>query len=187
MGHEGLHIILRHPFRTKRYLDRGLGPDKLPFAKREWGISNRGQDMIINDIVLRAGLKLPKGALTSSRFGQNDIADDVYCVLNAEAIAKREEQAKQEAERQQAMEDMDMSDCNQQAGSSGDTDDTSGDDLDFDAEDNAANDECPDCGSEEMDRLLSVPAAPSVKSGKSLPMASEGCGAPRCCGGGCDL
>ncbi len=48
--------------------------------------------------------------------------------------------------------------------------------------------ECPDCGGEKLERLISVPAAPSVKSGKSsLPVARESCGAPRCCGGGCDI
>ena len=47
--------------------------------------------------------------------------------------------------------------------------------------------ECPDCGGEKLERLISVPAAPSVKSGTSLPVARESCGAPRCCGGGCDI
>lgn len=47
--------------------------------------------------------------------------------------------------------------------------------------------ECPDCGGQRLDRQLSVPAAPAVTSGASLPTASQDCGAPRCCGGGCDL
>ena len=50
---------------------------------------------------------------------------------------------------------------------------------------------CPECGATGIQRVFSVPAAPSVKSNKAsaLPMASEGpgCGAPRCCGGGCDM
>jgi putative FmdB family regulatory protein len=48
---------------------------------------------------------------------------------------------------------------------------------------------CPECGSQGIEKLFSVPAAPSVKAKSSLPMASEGpsCGAPRCCGGGCQL
>ncbi|WP_419187435.1 FmdB family zinc ribbon protein [Stieleria bergensis] len=50
--------------------------------------------------------------------------------------------------------------------------------------------ECPTCHSEKMIRLMSAPAAPNMKSGGSLPVASAGdggaCGAPRCCGGGCD-
>lgn len=45
--------------------------------------------------------------------------------------------------------------------------------------------DCPSCGGSKLERLLSVPASPAVR-GKSLPTASEGCGAPRCCGGGCD-
>ena len=47
--------------------------------------------------------------------------------------------------------------------------------------------ECPVCGSREMQRLLSVPAAPAVRGGGTLPVAGGGgdCGAPRCCGGGC--
>lgn len=50
--------------------------------------------------------------------------------------------------------------------------------------------ECPTCHSDEMTRLMSAPAAPNMKAGGSLPVASSGdggaCGAPRCCGGGCD-
>lgn len=48
--------------------------------------------------------------------------------------------------------------------------------------------ECPNCGSAKLDRLLSVPAAPAVRSGtSSLPALPTGCEAPRCCGGGCQL
>lgn len=48
--------------------------------------------------------------------------------------------------------------------------------------------ECPNCGSVELDRLLSVPAAPAVRSETSrLPSLPAGCEAPRCCGGGCHL
>ena len=49
---------------------------------------------------------------------------------------------------------------------------------------------CPDCGNQKMERLLSVPAAPSM-NGSSLPMAGgatgESCGMPRCYGGGCQM
>lgn len=45
--------------------------------------------------------------------------------------------------------------------------------------------ECPDCGGEKLTKVFSVPASPAVKGGGgSLPIAAEGCGAPRCCGGG---
>ena len=46
---------------------------------------------------------------------------------------------------------------------------------------------CPECGSQRLERLLSVPSAPSVKGGGNLPISGAGdsCGAPRCCGGGC--
>lgn len=46
---------------------------------------------------------------------------------------------------------------------------------------------CPDCGQGDLDRVLSVTAAPSVKGGTNLPVAGggEACGMPRCCGGGC--
>lgn len=49
---------------------------------------------------------------------------------------------------------------------------------------------CPQCEGTRLRRQLSVPAAPAVRAGDSkLPMAApgEGCGAPRCCGGVCDL
>ncbi|MDA8744083.1 zinc ribbon domain-containing protein [Rubripirellula amarantea] len=47
--------------------------------------------------------------------------------------------------------------------------------------------ECPHCGGKKLTRVFSVPASPSVKSGGSLPISGSGesCGAPRCCGGGC--
>ncbi|TWU60210.1 Zinc ribbon domain protein [Rubripirellula tenax] len=49
--------------------------------------------------------------------------------------------------------------------------------------------DCPGCGSHDLDRVFSLPASPSVKSGKSLPVAASGgdCGAPRCCVGGCQM
>lgn len=49
--------------------------------------------------------------------------------------------------------------------------------------------ECPTCGGARLDRVFSVPAAPAVKTQSSLPVAgpNEGCGAPRCCGGGCQM
>ncbi|TWU67023.1 Zinc ribbon domain protein [Crateriforma conspicua] len=46
--------------------------------------------------------------------------------------------------------------------------------------------ECPGCGDHDLEKLISVPASPAVKSagGSSLPMAGD-CGAPGgCCGGG---
>ncbi|QDT11537.1 FmdB family zinc ribbon protein [Planctomycetes bacterium K23_9] len=47
--------------------------------------------------------------------------------------------------------------------------------------------ECPDCGGKKLTRLMSATASPAMKFGGTLPMASggEACGAPRCCGGGC--
>jgi putative FmdB family regulatory protein len=49
--------------------------------------------------------------------------------------------------------------------------------------------ECPQCGDKQLERVLSVPAAPAFKGRTSLPVAAAGesCGAPRCCGGGCQL
>ncbi len=52
---------------------------------------------------------------------------------------------------------------------------------------------CPLCGADRLEKLLSVPASPTVRSGGGLPVASRGesagesCGAPRCCGGGCQF
>ncbi|SMP73053.1 putative regulatory protein, FmdB family [Neorhodopirellula lusitana] len=48
---------------------------------------------------------------------------------------------------------------------------------------------CPDCGSDQLVRLMSATAAPA--SGRSLPIggpgSAESCAAPRCCGGGCQM
>lgn len=48
---------------------------------------------------------------------------------------------------------------------------------------------CPACGDEELTRVLSVPAAPAISGGNRLPVAGsdQSCGAPRCCGGGCQI
>jgi len=50
---------------------------------------------------------------------------------------------------------------------------------------------CPECGESELEKMLSRPASPSVQGGSSmrnLPVSSgDSCGAPRCCGGGCDF
>jgi putative FmdB family regulatory protein len=51
---------------------------------------------------------------------------------------------------------------------------------------------CPTCGDDKLTKLLSVPAAPAIRSGGGLPVAraeamAQSCGAPRCCGGGCDF
>jgi putative FmdB family regulatory protein len=48
---------------------------------------------------------------------------------------------------------------------------------------------CPKCGSEQLDKQFSVPAAP-VAAGSSLPMADRpwsGCGKPGCGPGGCAM
>lgn len=50
---------------------------------------------------------------------------------------------------------------------------------------------CPDCGGEQLVRVMSATAAPAM-GGRSLPVSSgspagEACGAPRCCGGGCQF
>ena len=46
---------------------------------------------------------------------------------------------------------------------------------------------CPSCESEQLSKLFSVPAAPSVSAGQvaCAPLPSGGCGLPRCGGGGC--
>ena len=47
---------------------------------------------------------------------------------------------------------------------------------------------CEHCGEGDLERVFSVPASPSVKDGAELPIAGdESCGAPRCCGGGCQF
>ena len=48
---------------------------------------------------------------------------------------------------------------------------------------------CPGCGEQHLQRLMSVPSAPAISAGKQLPMAAgpESCGAPRCCGGSCQM
>jgi len=48
---------------------------------------------------------------------------------------------------------------------------------------------CPSCGNADLQRVLSIPSAPAVKSKSSLPVAGSGdsCAAPRCCGGGCQM
>jgi len=46
---------------------------------------------------------------------------------------------------------------------------------------------CPDCGDSKLEKVFSVPSAPAVRDGRALPVSSgESCGAPRCCGGGCN-
>lgn len=48
---------------------------------------------------------------------------------------------------------------------------------------------CPSCGSEQLEKQFSVPAAP-VASGGSLPVAERpwgGCGKPGCGPGGCAM
>lgn len=47
---------------------------------------------------------------------------------------------------------------------------------------------CPQCGSSKLEKLLSVPAAPTIQSG-SLPISGPsdagGCGRPQCGSGRC--
>lgn len=51
--------------------------------------------------------------------------------------------------------------------------------------------ECPECGSQRLEKLLSVPAAPANGATSSLPMCKPspngGCGLPPCGMGGCHL
>ncbi len=85
--HEVMHVVLRHPQRTKLYMDRGVGPDFKKFSSMKM---NHAEDYIINDMLVKSGLKdMPEGGLLNPQYDCSMLADDVYCKLKDEDMQKQ--------------------------------------------------------------------------------------------------
>ncbi len=76
LAHEVLHVIMRHPYRLKLYMDMGFGPDLKPFSK---GKANKAMDYVINDTLVHDKVGLPPaGVLINPQFTRDMVWDDVY-------------------------------------------------------------------------------------------------------------
>lgn len=79
LGHECVHAMLDHPYRAKLYIDRGFGPDMLPFDMKRW---NAACDYVNNAMLIQARLgRMPENALLDARFTAEMMSDVVYCQL----------------------------------------------------------------------------------------------------------
>lgn len=77
--HEVMHVVLRHPERTKLWLDRGIGPDMKKFSPAKMNIA---EDYIINDWLIQSGLRaMPEGGFHNPQYDMHQIADELYCKL----------------------------------------------------------------------------------------------------------
>ena len=81
LGHEVLHVWLKHCQRGKFYRERGYFSSLIKFIHR---IYNEAADYVINKILVAAGLEPIEGCMLDDRFGMNDLADEVYITLMEE-------------------------------------------------------------------------------------------------------
>ena len=93
LGHEVLHILLRHAWRRMAMQKQGffrrhktLG--EIPFMMQLWGY---GTDAIINDELIHLGLEAIDGAVRDDRFNRNSVAEEVYIELYEEWLEKQQE------------------------------------------------------------------------------------------------
>ena len=78
LAHEIAHVMFDHMARSKLYMDRGFGPDMMPF---EFNKMNKAQDYVINDLLTKAGMKLPKEGLLDAKYTADMLSDVVYTQL----------------------------------------------------------------------------------------------------------
>lgn len=76
LAHEILHVIFRHPYRLRLYMDLGVGPDLKPFSKFK---ANKAMDYVINDTLIHDKVGLPPdGVLINPQFTRTMTWDEVY-------------------------------------------------------------------------------------------------------------
>jgi predicted metal-dependent peptidase len=99
LGHEVLHILLRHAWRRMAMQKQGffrqhktLG--EIPFIMKLW---NYGTDAIINDELVSLGLEPIDGAIRDDRFNRNSVAEEVYLELYEEWLEKQQDDPEDES------------------------------------------------------------------------------------------
>ena len=100
LGHEVLHIVLRHAWRRIAFqkagyfaIDTKLG--EIPFIHKIW---NWVTDAIINRELIAYGLEPIDGAILDDRFDRNTLADDAYRIKWLEDKADEEQATADESE-----------------------------------------------------------------------------------------
>lgn len=81
LAHEAGHVILRHPQRSKFYLDRGYFQPNQKFDPATFNVAG---DYVINDDLVKSGLEPIPSGLFSDEYGRDDIVDTVYASLIAQ-------------------------------------------------------------------------------------------------------
>lgn len=126
LGHEVLHIILRHAWRRMAFrkagyfaVDTKLG--EIPFIQKIW---NWVTDAIINRELIAHGLEPIDGIILDDRFDRDTLADDAY------RIKWQEDQDKDDSEDEEPTGDESEASDSDGSGSSGSSDDDSGDESD---------------------------------------------------------
>lgn len=129
LAHEAGHIILRHPQRSKFYVDRGYFQVGQKFDHSTFNVAG---DYVINDDLVKSGLEPIPTGLFSDEFGRDDIVDTVYA-----SLMSRQNQDDPESGDDAGSEASDSG----SEGDSGDTQgDPTGDDESSDTGDSGASD-----------------------------------------------
>ena len=116
LGHEALHILLKHMLRAKMYKAMGYFRLNIPFVFNIW---NHACDYIINAYLKAMGHEIIPRCLLDDRFGKDDLADDVYMTLY-EPDNKSDEPENSDDKSNDSQESDDSGD----SGDSGDSDDS---------------------------------------------------------------
>lgn len=82
IAHEILHIALDHCPRAQAYINRGYGPDLLPFDPMRW---NKATDCVVNAWLLNSGFtSMPSGGLVRPDVTTDTVADVAYLMIPVE-------------------------------------------------------------------------------------------------------
>ncbi len=135
IGHEVLHIVLKHLFRARLFKDRGFFSSTIRWCHNSY---NAAADYIINAMLVKMGLELAEGGLISDEFTANDIAEEVYVKILKEAEDQPEPEGDQPGD--ESSDSDDDSDSSGESDESGDSDDESGEDSDDSDEDGDESD-----------------------------------------------
>ena len=128
IGHETLHIILKHMFRGRLFRERGYFNHQLGWCHRTY---NAAADYIINAMLVKMGLEMPECGLISDEFTADDVAEEVYVKLYQQPEDDEPEEGQQGDDSDDSDED---AESGEGADSSDDSDDDSSDDGDEDGE-----------------------------------------------------
>ena len=148
IGHETLHIILKHMFRGRLFRERGYFNHQLGWCHRTY---NAAADYIINAMLIKMGLEMPECGLISDEFTADDVAEEVYVKLYRqpeEDDEPEDAQTNPSDEDGESGEGADSSDDSDEDGESSDSGESDDDEGEGESDDDSGSGQGDDEGDE---------------------------------------